>query len=141
MRKITKNAKLKELIESNSLLELINDEFNVEAKLDDEEITIEDVEDLLLTIEWLKEDWYDHIDIFDEWEYRVIKKSMIDRVFEESVISMVDDCYLHDVSDFIKNYFDYDKFVRDCKMDWYWHHFNSYDWWEIEWHGFYLFRN
>ncbi len=113
------------------LLELIKDNFLLQP---------EERTELKESIEWLNFDWYDYIDI-DGGEYRVIPESIIERLFEESVIEMCDDCFIPDLPDVMKQYFDYDKFVQDCSYDWYGHHFSWYDGSEIEGNGLYLFRN
>ena len=132
-------SEVTEIIKSNSILGLINTEFNLINKLEEEEIKLEEVKELLETIKGLDNNWYDYIDIFNEWEYRIIHEWIIEEIFEASVIDLVDDCM--EIPANIRPYFDEEKFVADCKLDWYGQHFNWYDGNEIEWNGYYLFRN
>lgn len=91
-------------------------------------------------------DWdgYDYIEVKidgEPQEYRVIKEVSIERIFEEYIRDLADDCLIPDLPDNMKQYFDYDKFTSDCEMDWYGHHLNGYDWGEIYGNWIYLFRN
>lgn len=98
------------------------------------------------SINW---DWYDYIEIDVSWEakeyqeYRVIPKSIIEEVFEESVKELVQDAYLwnSDLPSWITDNIDWEWIASELMVDWYWQHFNWYNWWEIEWHWIYLFRN
>lgn len=73
-------------------------------------------------------------------EFRLIDEKFIDDIFEDSVIQLVEDCYFTKDNEFLQRYFDYDKFVQDCKMDGFWTHFNSYDWSEEFFDWYYIFR-
>lgn len=92
-------------------------------------------------------DWYDYIEIrlnnWEEHEYRVIPASIIEDIFYDSIKELVEDSYLwsSDLPYWIKNNIDWDSIVSECKYDWYGHHFNGYDWSEIEGNWLYLFRN
>ena len=114
-----------------NLIKLIKEEFEWIEKEE-----LEELEELDLNF-----DWFDYIDI-DWWEYRVIPENIIERIFKESVIELVEDAYLpKDLPSIIANNVDWDWIVEEFDMAWYWEHFGSYDWTEIYWHWFYLFRN
>jgi hypothetical protein len=60
--------------------------------------------------------------------FLVVDKNYIDDIYYDWLVDLVDDCYLNGTNDLIKNYFDYTKFVNDCRIsDGYAHTFNSYD--------------
>ena len=66
-------------------------------------------------------------------EYRIIHDDAIEDIFDSEIRQIADDCY--DIENIKKNMgnvgiyftFDYDSFVKDCRMDGYGHHFSSYD--------------
>ena len=60
-------------------------------------------------------------------EYRFIHNNIIDTEFYDYNVELVDDCYLNNVPEMVKSYFDYDKFVSDCMYDGYANTFSSYD--------------
>ena len=79
----------------------------------------------------------------DGEDWRCIHEDAIERIHDDSIRELVDDCYLSDknIPDVIKNYFDYEKFARDCRIsDGYGHHFASYDGEKHEIGDCYLFR-
>jgi hypothetical protein len=77
----------------------------------------------------------------EEGEYRFIEEDAIERIHREEIEELVDDCYLSEASDICKRYFDYDSFVRDCRLsDGYGHHFSSYDGSEENEGTYYMFR-
>ena len=80
------------------------------------------------------------IELESSGEFRLIQEDAIDDVFYNSVCDLVDDCYLSNKDDIVKRYFDYQQFVRDCEMDWFWSHFSWYDWSEEYFDGYYIFR-
>jgi len=118
---------------AENLLTLINKEFELEK---------EELQEIEEQIETLNFDGYDYIDI-DWGEYRVIADNQIEDLYYDSIKELVEECYLwnSDLPSFITNNIDWDWIVKECMYDWYWHHFNWYDGWEIEGEGFYLFRN
>ena len=72
--------------------------------------------------------WYNYIEPdFTKYTYVAFDKFWIDNIWTDSLIDLADDCYLNGVPELIKNYFDYDKFVEDCKQDGRASHFNGYD--------------
>lgn len=76
-----------------------------------------------------------------EGEFRFIEEDSIERIHREEIEELVDDCYLSEASDIIKQYFDYDSFARDCRIsDGYGPHFSSYDGSEEQEDNYYMFR-
>lgn len=91
--------------------------------------------DIITEQEQINWDGYDYIDVEidgEAQEYRVIKEESIERIFEEYIEQLVDDCYLPDLPQPLQQYFDYEKFTNDCAMDGYGHHLNGYDGAEIK---------
>lgn len=71
---------------------------------------------------------YNYIELdFTKYTYVALDKCQIDDIWYDSIIDLVDDCYLNGVPEQVKNYFNYDKFFEDCKEDGRPHHFNGYD--------------
>ena len=64
---------------------------------------------------------------FTKYTYVALDKCQIDDLWYDSIIDLVDDCYLSGVPEQVKNYFDYDKFVEDFMVDGRVNHFNGYD--------------
>ena len=65
-------------------------------------------------------------DDFDVDGVRFISSDSIDKIWTESLIEMIKDCYdLSDVPDFVA--IDWEETAENCKVDGMGHHFNSYD--------------
>ena len=60
-------------------------------------------------------------------EYRFIHNDVIEDEFYNCNVDLVDECYLNNVPEMVKIYFDYDAFVKDCSYDGYANSFSSYD--------------
>ena len=72
--------------------------------------------------------WYNYIEPdFTKYTYVAFDKFWIDDIWYDATIDLVDECYLNNVPEQVKNYFNYDKFFEDCKEDGRAHHFNGYD--------------
>lgn len=72
--------------------------------------------------------WYNYIEPdFTKYTYVAFDKFWIDDIWYDATIDLVDECYLNNVPEHIKNYFDYDKFFDDCKENGRAHNFNGYD--------------
>lgn len=144
MTKTDLQKKINEELQCNDLLKLIDDEFDLVDKIDRGVIDISELETLIEDIENLDLEWYDYLNIPDEGEYRVIPDYKIEDLFYNETVSLVEEWYFNGVKmpAFIEHNIDRDWIVDWCMSDgWYWHRFNSYDWAEIEWHWFYLFRS
>lgn len=64
---------------------------------------------------------------YTNFHYEVIGKHDFENYWEDRIIDLADDCYLHNISDFMKRYFDYDKFCEDVKEEGRAAFFNGYD--------------
>ena len=64
---------------------------------------------------------------FTKYTYVALDKCQIDDIWTDSLIDLADDCYISELPEHLKKYFDYDKFVEDCMEDGRPHHFNGYD--------------
>ena len=56
-----------------------------------------------------------------------MKKLILGLCLSFGVVYSADDCYISELSEHLKKYFDYDKFVEDGKEDGRPQHFNGYD--------------
>ena len=75
-------------------------------------------------------DWksYNYIEPdFTKYTYVALRQDEIDDIWTDSLIGLVADCYIRKLPEHLKQYFDYDKFVEDCKEDGRAHNFNGYD--------------
>ena len=98
---------------------------------------IEVIEDILNKID-SEDDFYIEV---DSKEYRFIHDRVIEDEFYNYNVDLIDECYLNNVPEMVKNYFNYDKFVEDCKYDGYAHTFSSWDGsTEIELNNYTVFR-
>lgn len=93
-------------------------------------------EELRQLIDWENDFYFE----FGGAEFRLIIDYSIERIFEESCIELLKDCYFTKDNEFFQRYFDYDSYISDCEMAWYWEHFSSYDWSEEYFDEFYIFR-
>ena len=64
---------------------------------------------------------------FTQFTYVALRQDEIEDIWTDSLIDLADDCYISELPEHLKKYFDYDKFVEDCKEDGRAHHFNGYD--------------
>ena len=64
---------------------------------------------------------------FTKYTYVALDKGQIDDIWTDSLIDLADDCYISELPEHLKKYFDYDKFVEDCKENGRAHNFNGYD--------------
>ena len=64
---------------------------------------------------------------FTKYTYVALRQDEIDDIWTDSLIDLADECYISGIPEQLKKYFDYDKFVEDCKEDGRPHHFNGYD--------------
>ena len=64
---------------------------------------------------------------FTKYTYVALDKCQIDDLWYDSIIDLADDCYISELPEHLKKYFDYDKFVEDCMEDGRASHFNGYD--------------
>ena len=64
---------------------------------------------------------------FTKYTYVALDKCQIDDLWYDSIIDLADDCYLSELPEHLKKYFDYDKFVEDVQYDGRASHFNGYD--------------
>ena len=72
--------------------------------------------------------WYNYIEPdFTKYTYVAFDKFWIDDIWTDSLIDLVDDCYISELPEHLKKYFDYDKFVEDGKENGRAHNFNGYD--------------
>ena len=75
-------------------------------------------------------DWksYNYIEPdFTKYTYVALRQDEIDAIWTDSLIDLADDCYIGEIPEHLKKYFDYDKFVEDCMEDGRASHFNGYD--------------
>ena len=122
-----------ENIDSNNLDDILT--FIKETDSEDEYLELIEKVDNKLDME---NDFYIEI---GSHEYRFIHNDAIEDLFYDYNVDLVDECYLHGVPEMIKNYFNYDKFVEDCKYDGYANTFSSYDGsTEIELNDYTVFR-
>lgn len=52
---------------------------------------------------------------FTQFTYVALRQDEIDDIWYDATIDLVDECYLNNVPEQVKNYFNYDKFFEDCK--------------------------
>lgn len=72
--------------------------------------------------------WYNYIEPdFTKYTYVAFDKFWIDNIWTDSLIDLADDCYIGELPEHLKQYFDYDKFVEDWKEHGRAHNFNGYD--------------
>ena len=72
--------------------------------------------------------WHNYIEPdFTKYTYVAFDKFWIDDIWTDSLIDLADDCYISELPEHLKKYFDYDKFVEDGKEDGRASHFNGYD--------------
>ena len=64
---------------------------------------------------------------FTKYTYVALRQDEIDDIWTDSLIDLADDCYISELPEHLKKYFDYDKFVEDGKEDGRPQHFNGYD--------------
>lgn len=64
---------------------------------------------------------------FTKYTYVALDKCQIDDIWTDSLIDLADNCYIRELPEHLKKYFDYDKFVEECKEYGRPHHFNGYD--------------
>ena len=64
---------------------------------------------------------------FTKYTYVALRQDEIDDIWIDSLIDLADDYYISELPEHLKKYFDYDKFVEDCKEDGRASHFNGYD--------------
>ena len=64
---------------------------------------------------------------FTQFTYVALRQDEIDDIWTDSLIDLADDCYVSELPKHLKNYFDYDKFVKACKENGRAHCFNGYD--------------
>ena len=64
---------------------------------------------------------------FTKYTYVALRQDEIDDIWTDSLIDLADDCYISELPEHLKKYFDYDKFVEDNKEDGRASHFNGYD--------------
>ena len=132
-------------LEINELNELLED---IETKTiediilfinetDAQDSAIEVIEDILNKID-VEDDFYIEV---DSKEYRFIHDRVIEDEFYNYNADLIDECYLSNIPETIKNYFNYDEFVSDCKYDGYANTFSSWDGsTEIELNNYTAFR-
>ena len=117
-----------EIKELNELLEDIETEIVEDIILfinetDGQDSAIEVIEEILNKID-SEDDFYIEV---DSKEYRFIHDRIIEDEFYNYQVDLIDECYLSNVPEIVKNYFDYDKFISDCEYDGYANTFSSYD--------------
>ena len=105
-----------------------------------EDITLEDLKELINDIKGTSEGREDFYVEFLGIEFRIIDKDFIDDIWGESLEQMCEECYLYDLPEIAQRYFDMKAFIRDCKFDGMGHHFNGYDGSEFETGTFHYFR-
>ena len=121
-------------LNTNELLDIIMNEtgYNIQ------ELDWDVVDELKETIEGFNDDGYDIIEIEGE-EYRIINENIIDEIHIEELIETIKDCYdLWSLPNFIE--IDWEESAKNCAVDWYGHHFATYDGEELGNQGVYLFR-
>ncbi len=64
---------------------------------------------------------------FTKYTYVALRQDEIDDIWTDSLIDLADDCFISELPEHLKKYFDYDKFVEDYKEYGRPHHFNGYD--------------
>ena len=64
---------------------------------------------------------------FTKYTYVALRQDEIDDIWTDSLIDLVADCYIRELPEHLKQCFDYDKFVEDCKENGRAHNFNGYD--------------
>ena len=64
---------------------------------------------------------------FTKYTYVALRQDEIDNIWTDSLIDLADDCYISELPEHLKKYFDYDKFVEDAQYDGRASHFNGYD--------------
>lgn len=90
-------------------------------------------------------DWREVVNLWgqeDFWvdEVRFIHEDGMDRIWTDSLIELIQDCYdLSDVPDFVE--IDWEATAENCKVDGMGHHFNSYDGGEDEILCYHVFDN
>ena len=75
-------------------------------------------------------DWksYNYIESdYTKYTYVALDKLKIDDIWYDDLVELIDDCYLREVPELVKNYFDYDSFFEDVQQDGRANHFNGYD--------------
>ena len=95
----------------------------------DKTFTLSQVKELDEMIEGnLESTSYNYIEPdFTKYTYVALDKQKIDDIWHDSVIDLVDDCYLKGIPEQVKNYFNYDKFFKDAQYNGRANHFNGYD--------------
>ena len=99
----TTNYETEQVFDSRDVEERIK-ELEEQEQLDEEE------QQELKELNELKEECLNY-----GWEYGItfIRESY----FEEYAEELFDECYIHNIPDFTKNYIDYQKFASDLEMD------------------------
>lgn len=93
----------------------------------DKTFTISQIKELDESID-IDPKWYNYIEPdFTKYTYVAFDKFWIDDIWTDSLIDLADDCYISELPEHLKKYFDYDKFVEDYKEGGRAHHFNGYD--------------
>ena len=64
---------------------------------------------------------------FTKYTYVALRQDEIDDIWTDSLIDLANDCYISELPEHLKKYFDYDKFVEDYMEDGRANHFNGYD--------------
>ena len=64
---------------------------------------------------------------FTKFTYVALRQDEIDAIWYDATIDLVDECYLNNVPEQVKNYFNYDKFFEDVQQEGRANHFNGYD--------------
>ena len=95
----------------------------------DKSFTLSQIKDLEEMIEGnLESTSYNYIEPdFTKYTYIALDKLKIDDIWYDDLVELIDDCYLREVPELVKNYFDYDKFFEDAQYNGRPHHFNRYD--------------
>ena len=95
----------------------------------DKSFTLSQIKDLEEMIEGnLESTSYNYIEPdFTKYTYIALDKLKIDDIWYDDLVELIDDCYLREVPELVKNYFDYDKFFEDAQYNGRPHHFNGYD--------------
>ena len=72
--------------------------------------------------------WYNYIEPdFTKYTYVALRQDEIDDIWTDSLIGLVADCYIRKLPEHLKQYFDYNKIVEECKENGRAHNFNGYD--------------
>jgi len=125
----TRNSAIKE---SRQILEVAFEATGSETT----DYTFSELKDLINEI--LDADTDFHLEL-SAGDVRVIDKDIIDDLWTESIIEMVQECYnLEDVPRFI--YIDWEQTAENLKIDGLGHHFSSYDGEEWDASTHYVFR-